>query len=141
MPPKPAAQDENNTVLFSTSKKETFTLTNGLKTLQRKLKSNWKLATLVRHRLSHRCSLDRSIKDEITLDKLLPARMVVFAGPRDKFTAAEFDAIKNYISSGGAVLVLLGEGGETRFDTNINFLLEEYGIVVNAGLIQWLGSV
>ena len=45
MPPKPAAQDENNTVLFSTSKKETFTLTNGLKTLQRKLKSNWKLAT------------------------------------------------------------------------------------------------
>ena len=80
-------------------------------------------------------SLGGRIKDEITLDKLLPARMVVFAGPRDKFTAAEFDAIQNYISSGGAVLVLLGEGGETRFDTNINFLLEEYGIVVNAGLI------
>ena len=31
----------------------------------------------------------RSIKDEITLDKLAPARIVVFAAPRDKFTSAE----------------------------------------------------
>jgi intraflagellar transport protein 52 len=29
--------------------------------------------------------------------------------------------------------VMLGEGGESRFDTNINFLLEEYGIMVNNG--------
>lgn len=28
---------------------------------------------------------------------------------------------------------MLGEGGESRFDTNINFLLEEYGIMVNNG--------
>jgi len=27
----------------------------------------------------------------------------------------------------------LGEGGESRFDTNINFLLEDYGIMVNNG--------
>ena len=30
-------------------------------------------------------------------------------------------------------MVLLGEGGESRFDTNINFLLEDYGIMVNNG--------
>lgn len=29
--------------------------------------------------------------------------------------------------------MMLGEGGESRFDTNINFLLEEYGIMVNNG--------
>ena len=46
---------------------------------------------------------------------------------------AQFDAVKSYISGGGCVLVLLGEGGETKHDTNINFLLEEYGVVVNAG--------
>ena len=30
-------------------------------------------------------------------------------------------------------MVMLGEGGESRFDTNINFFLEEYGIMVNNG--------
>ena len=30
---------------------------------------------------------------------------------------------------------MLGEGGETRFDTNVNFLLEEYGIMVNNGMM------
>lgn len=42
--------------------------------------------------------------------------------------------------------MMLGEGGESRFDTNINFLLEEYGIMVNNGnyyyfhlglIVQW----
>lgn len=28
---------------------------------------------------------------------------------------------------------MLGEGGELRFDININFLLEDYGIMVNNG--------
>lgn len=28
---------------------------------------------------------------------------------------------------------MLGEGGESNFDTNINFLLEDYGIMVNNG--------
>lgn len=31
------------------------------------------------------------------------------------------------------MLVMLGEGGEMRYDTNINFLLEEFGIMVNNG--------
>ncbi|XP_032206511.1 intraflagellar transport protein 52 homolog isoform X2 [Mustela erminea] len=30
---------------------------------------------------------------------------------------------------------MLGEGGESRFDTNINFLLEEYGIMVNSDAV------
>lgn len=31
------------------------------------------------------------------------------------------------------MLVMLGEGGETNHSTNINFLLEEFGIAVNNG--------
>ena len=41
--------------------------------------------------------------------------------------------MKNYLDKGGNILVLLGEGGETRFGTNINFLLEDFGIMVNNG--------
>ena len=63
-------------------------------------------------------------------------------GPMDDFLVdftvtvwlfVQFDALKQYIEKGGSLLVLLGEGGESRFDTNINFLLEDYGIMVNNG--------
>lgn len=30
-------------------------------------------------------------------------------------------------------MVLLGEGGEHEFNTNINFLLEDYGMTINNG--------
>ena len=43
--------------------------------------------------------------------------------------------LKKYMEDGGSVLVLMGEGGELKFQTNINVLLEEYGIFVNTGLI------
>ena len=45
----------------------------------------------------------------------------------------QFSTMKAYLESGGSMLVLLGEGGESRFETNINFFLEEYGIMVNNG--------
>lgn len=41
------------------------------------------------------------------------------------------------MDSGGCVLVLMTEGGEQKQNTNINFLLEEYGIMVNNG--EWVG--
>jgi hypothetical protein len=37
------------------------------------------------------------------------------------------------MDGGGSILMMLGDGGETRLDTNVNFLLEEYGIMVNNG--------
>lgn len=45
----------------------------------------------------------------------------------------QFDVMKRYLDTGGSILVLTGEGGEARFDTNVNFFLEEFGISVNAG--------
>jgi len=57
--------------------------------------------------------------------------LAVFAGPREMFSSDEFEAIKEYINSEGSVLFLLGEGGETKCNTNVNYLLEEFGIMVN----------
>ncbi|CAN8002155.1 unnamed protein product [Ixodes hexagonus] len=47
----------------------------------------------------------------------------------------QFGVLREFLSHGGRLLVLLGEGGERRFQTNINFLLEEYGIVVNSDAV------
>ena len=59
------------------------------------------------------------------------ARVFVLAGPREKFTENEINHLKKYLESRGSIMVLLGEGGEKRFNTNINFFLEEYGIMIN----------
>lgn len=31
-------------------------------------------------------------------------------------------------------MILLGEGGEAEFNTNLTFLLEEYGMAINSGI-------
>lgn len=47
------------------------------------------------------------------------------------FSLKEFEALKKYIQSGRSVLVLLNEGGENKLGTNINYLLEQFGMSVN----------
>ncbi|XP_033123649.1 intraflagellar transport protein 52 homolog isoform X1 [Anneissia japonica] len=107
---------QRTAVVFNISKKEIFTPNNGFKSLNKKLRSNWKI--LIQ-------------KDEITEDRLANCKVFIIAGPREKFTAPEFEAVKKYVEDGGSLLVLMGEGGESKFDTNINFLLEYFGIMVN----------
>lgn len=108
--------DSRNTLLFSVGKKELFTPSNGLKSLQRKLRTSWKISTF---------------KEAVSKDVLKQGAVAVFAGPREKFTGQEMEALRQHILSGGNVLVMLGEGGETKFETNINYLLEQFGIIVN----------
>lgn len=67
------------------------------------------------------CSIN---KDELTLDKLSEYNLVMLGNPREPFNAAELKHLKEYVSNGGKLLVLLGEGGESKNNTNINFLLE-----------------
>lgn len=115
------SQSENksntgNTIIFNASKNELFKITDGFKTLTRRLKSGWRVF---------------SNKESISTEILSQASLFVLPGPREKFTETEFSHIRKYLDNGGSVLVLLGEGGEKRFQTNINFLLEEYGIMVN----------
>lgn len=68
---------------------------------------------------------------------MMNCKVLVLPGPKSKFTELELNSIRNYINSGGNVLVMLGEGGENKFNTNINFLLEEFGIMVNNGKINF----
>lgn len=44
----------------------------------------------------------------------------------------QFDALKQYLDNGGAVLMMLAEGGEKELGTNVDFLLEQYGVSVNS---------
>jgi intraflagellar transport protein 52 len=39
------------------------------------------------------------------------------------------------MDSGGSILMTLGEGGEAKNDTNVNFFLEQYGVAVNSDAI------
>ncbi|XP_023662128.1 intraflagellar transport protein 52 homolog isoform X2 [Paramormyrops kingsleyae] len=109
-------KEQRNVIAFNASKKELFTASSGYKSLQKKLRAQWRI---------------QSIKEELSLDKLSGVQLWITAGPREKFTAAELEVLKQYISGGGHILVMLGEGGEAKYDTNINFLLEEFGIMVN----------
>ncbi|KAL4655891.1 hypothetical protein GN956_G6218 [Arapaima gigas] len=113
-------KEQRNIIVLNASKRELFTVASGYKTLQKKLKSQWRI---------------QSIKEELSLEKLSGVKLWITAGPREKFTAAELDLLKQYLNSGGAILVMLGEGGEMKYDTNINFLLEEFGIMVNSDAV------
>lgn len=69
-------------------------------------------------------------KEQITGDLLNASNisLLILACSTEMFTTQEFDAIKQYISEGGNILVLLDDGGT---ESNLNFLLEQYGISYN----------
>uniref|UniRef100_A0A0A9XX95 Intraflagellar transport protein 52 n=1 Tax=Lygus hesperus TaxID=30085 RepID=A0A0A9XX95_LYGHE len=118
MPPVegPATLSSEKSIIFDQSKNETFKINDNYKSLHRKLKITYKVDVN---------------KDEITPEVLEEASIFIVPSPKDKFTESEFNTLKGYLDGGGAVLVTLGEGGEKNFETNINYLLEEYGIMIN----------
>jgi intraflagellar transport protein 52 len=85
-----------------------------------------KLASRLRQRF--KISVNR---EGISPKELAHASLLILAGPQEMFSHEEFNAIKEYITAGGSVLILLSEGGETKLNTNLNYLLEDYGISVN----------
>uniref|UniRef100_A0A3Q2YZT6 Intraflagellar transport 52 homolog (Chlamydomonas) n=1 Tax=Hippocampus comes TaxID=109280 RepID=A0A3Q2YZT6_HIPCM len=109
-------KEQHNTVVFNASKRELFTTSNGYKSIQKHIRTQWKI---------------QSMKEELSSDKVKGVKLWITTGPREKFTASELEVLKHYLDDGGNILVMLGEGGEKKFDTNINFLLEEFGIMVN----------
>lgn len=109
-------KDQNNIVILNASKRELFSTNNGYKLLQKRLRGQWKI---------------QSMKDELTLEKLKGVKLWMTAGPREMFTSSEMEILKHYLDEGGNMIVMLGEGGEKKFETNINFLLEDFGITVN----------
>lgn len=115
-PPEPVKMENNLNILFNQSKDEMFSLTSGYKKFQRELK-NFKIFTN---------------REDITLEKLVANRIFVSVGPQKKFTSSEIEALKTYVNThNGSLLILLTEGGESKSNTNINYLLEEFGIFIN----------
>ena len=72
--------------------------------------------------------------DVLSQEFLATGKILILAGPKSKFTELEMNSIRGFINNGGNVLVMLGEGGEKKYNTNINFLLEEFGIMINNGM-------
>ncbi|CEG43533.1 intraflagellar transport protein 52 homolog [Plasmopara halstedii] len=108
--------NKSSTVLFDASKKEQFYPASGLKKLARRLKPL--------------CRVDVN-KDDLSRDRIKDANVLVFAGVRERFSSTEFATLKDFLSSGGSILLMLGEGGEQQFDTNLNGWLKDFGIFVN----------
>ncbi|DBB08888.1 TPA: hypothetical protein ACH3X3_007531 [Trebouxia sp. C0006] len=113
------ASSDNSRILFSSCKGETHTVRAGFKQLSRRLRTLYRTDTL-------------ESKDDFTLKSLSNAAAVVFGNPQQKFTAAEFETLKQYVGDGGSILILSSEGGEARSNSNINYLIEEFGINVNS---------
>ncbi|KAJ3150366.1 Intraflagellar transport protein 52 [Geranomyces variabilis] len=109
-------------VHFNITKKEGWTPGNGFKAWQRRLRNGYKISLF---------------KDELTAAKLADTNLLVFGAPKEKFTVAEFGALKAYMERGGSILYLGSEGGDasSSSETNFNYLLEEYGIMVNADAV------
>ncbi|XP_050458921.1 intraflagellar transport protein 52 homolog [Cataglyphis hispanica] len=105
----------DNIVIFDISKNERK-LNDEFKVLQRKLKAKWKFI---------------ENNEVISQELLTSVKILILPGPLGKFTELEMNSIRTFLNSGGNVLVTLGEGGENKSNTNINFLLEEFGIMVN----------
>lgn len=107
-------------ILFDLSKKEQGNPSSNFKKLHRRLKAEYKVSVN---------------KDLVTPERLAGTNLVVFAGPREMFSSEEFVALKDFINTGGSLLILLGEGGEGKNNTNVNYLLEEYGISFNSDAV------
>ncbi|OMJ94281.1 hypothetical protein SteCoe_2623 [Stentor coeruleus] len=110
---------QRGSIVFDASKKEPVTLQSGLSKLSEILTRDKKFTTV-------------SNKETITLEILSDAVLFIIPAPKDMFSKEEIDALKLYIQSGGNILILLSEGGESKLKTNLNYLLEQFGVFANS---------
>ncbi|GBN15908.1 Intraflagellar transport protein 52 [Araneus ventricosus] len=108
---------KSKVIIYDGSKNEMFTFSEGYSILSRRLKMEG--------------FKTYNNQGDITPELLAKAGVFVLPGPREKFTVTEINILREYVDKGGSIFVTMGEGGEKSFQTNINFLLEERGIMVN----------
>jgi intraflagellar transport protein 52 len=122
-------------------------LVSGCKGEARTLRSGYK--QLARHLKAARCEVRRlEGAAGVTPAALAGAAILVLGGPTQPFSASELDALRAYLRDGGNLLVLGGEcgsggsgggagaaagaagaaGAAPGPGSNLNFLLEEYGL-------------
>ena len=108
--------DEKITICFDASKSEGLNPKKGYGEFFKKMKHEYK------------CSLN---KEEIDISNLEGIKIIILGMPRQMFNAKELDHLKQFVQSGRSLFVCLGEGGEQKANTNINYLLEQFKISVN----------
>lgn len=113
----PSAEQAKSDVIFDMSKRCSHTPKSGYKKLYRKLRSTYSMGVN---------------KDEIAADVICNAKCLVFGNPRQEFSPAELDVLKQYVEEGGSMLFLFREtGGKKEHESNANLLLEQFGLGVN----------
>ena len=108
---------------FSASKSESHTAQAGFKTLFRRLRAHFRPEKL------------QAKGEGLALEHLRGIDILVFGGPQELFTRAELTALASYVKEGGSLVVLGAEGGENSLGTNINQVLEEFGISINSDCV------
>ena len=68
------------------------------------------------------------LKKDFLLEKLKQSNLFVIAGSKAPFTSDELGIIKKYVEDGGSLLLLQGEGGDEKHNTNLNDIIKDYGI-------------
>ena len=68
------------------------------------------------------------MKKEFKLDKMRAANLIVIGEPKTLFTPDEINILKQYLEEGGNLLIMEGEQGDTKNNTNLNDFLKDYGI-------------
>ena len=116
-----AASQSGGAIFFNTCKDEEFDVKDTLKELKRRLQSDYTIR-----------EAQRMTRENIDESDLRACKLFITCGPRKMFTSTEFSLLKHHIESGNAVLIMMGEGGEPKYQTNINYFLEDFGISVNA---------
>ncbi|KAK4885769.1 hypothetical protein RN001_002040 [Aquatica leii] len=111
--------DNKNTIILNASKNELFIVQENYKIFQRKLKISWKVVIN---------------KEEITRDLLQNCAILILPGCRSPFNETEIEVMKVYLENGGKLLILLYESSQED-RSNINVLLEQYGITPNMDCI------
>eukprot|EP00924_Labyrinthula_sp_SR-Ha-C_P004916 snap_masked-scaffold_1-processed-gene-16.37-mRNA-1 protein AED:0.71 eAED:0.71 QI:0/-1/0/1/-1/1/1/0/495 len=103
-------------ILFASLKDEKYSVQDQYKKWYRHLASDYKVVVN---------------KECLSLESLDEVALLIFAVPRNKFTGKEFSQIITFLKEGGNLLFICEEGGDNSAGTNVNFLLEQFGISFN----------
>ncbi|KAL3110785.1 hypothetical protein niasHT_016740 [Heterodera trifolii] len=103
----------SNLIILNQCKNEEFSLISGFRQLHKNIRRSWRTEIFN--------------GDELVESAFEKCRIFVFPCP------LQFK--RKFIHSGGSLLVMCAEGGEQRIGTNINFLLEEFGIAFNSDCV------
>lgn len=68
------------------------------------------------------------IKEELTFEKIKGTNLLIISGPRQYYKQKDIECILKYFEEGGNLYLALGEGGDEKNNTNLNDLLNGYGI-------------